>query len=65
VVPQPSAGRAACRSCCRLNSDGLTSRWDVVVPIILFLAPDLVIVSSFTRSVDGAPCVLPIVDGVS
>jgi hypothetical protein len=65
VVPRPSPGRAACRSRCRLNSGGLTSRRDVVVPIILFSAPNLVLVSSFARSVDGALCVPPNVDGMS
>jgi hypothetical protein len=65
VVPRPSPGRAAYRSCCRLNSGGLTSRRDDVVPITLFSAPNLVLVSSFARSVDGAPCVPPAVDGVS
>jgi hypothetical protein len=64
VVPRPSPGRAACRSCCPLNSGGLTSRRDAVVPIILFSVPNLVLVSSFARSVDGVPCVPPTVDGV-
>jgi hypothetical protein len=65
VVPRPSPGRSAGRSRCRLNSCGLTSRRDAVVTIILFSAPNLVLVSSFARSVDGAPCVPPTVDGVS
>jgi hypothetical protein len=63
VVPRSSSGRAACRS--RLNCGGLTSRRDAVVPIILFSAPNHVLVSSFARSVDGAPCVPPTIDGVS
>jgi hypothetical protein len=65
VVPRPSPGRAAGQSRCRLNSGGLTSRRDAVIPIIFFSAPNLVFVSSFARSVDGAPCVPPTVDGVS
>jgi hypothetical protein len=65
VVLRPSPGRAAGRSRCRLNSGGLASRRDAVIPIIFFSAPNLVLVSSFTRSVDGAPCIPPTVDGVS
>jgi hypothetical protein len=65
VMPRPSPGCAASRSHCRLNSGGLTPCRDAVVPIIFFSAPDLVLVSSFARSVDGAPCVPPTVDGVS
>jgi hypothetical protein len=65
VVPRPSPGHTTGRSHCRLNSGGLTSRRDAMVSIILFSAPNLVLVSSFTRSVDGAPCVPPTVDGVS
>jgi hypothetical protein len=65
VVPRPSLGRAASRSRCRLSSGGLTARRDAVVPVIFFPAPNLVLMSSFTRGVDGAPCVSPTVDGVS
>jgi hypothetical protein len=65
VVPRPSLGRAACQSRCRLNSSGLTSHMDAVVPIILFSVPNLVLVSSFARSVDGDPCILSTVDGMS
>jgi hypothetical protein len=36
-----------------------------VILIILFSALNLVLVLSFTRSVDGAPCIPPTVDGVS
>jgi hypothetical protein len=36
-----------------------------VIPVILFSAPDLVLVSSFVRTIDGAPCVPPTVDGMS
>jgi hypothetical protein len=36
-----------------------------VIPAVLFLATDLVLMSSFVRSVDGALCVPPTVDGVS
>jgi hypothetical protein len=39
--------------------------WDAVIPVILFSTTDLVLVSSFARSVDGAPRVPPTVDGVS
>jgi hypothetical protein len=65
MVPRPSPGCAAGQSRCRLNSGGLTPCSDTVVPIIFFSAPDLVLVSSFVRSVDGAPCVPPTVDGMS
>jgi hypothetical protein len=65
VVPRPSPGGAASRSRCRLSPGGLTPGWDVVVPIVLFPATDLALMSSFTRSVVGAPCVPPTVDGVS
>jgi hypothetical protein len=64
VVPRPSPGCAAGRSRYRLHSGCLTSRRDTMVPIIFFSAPDLVLVSSFAQSVDGAPCVPPTVDGV-
>jgi hypothetical protein len=36
-----------------------------MVPVKLFLATGLVLVSSFTRSIDGAPRVPVTVDGVS
>jgi hypothetical protein len=65
VVPQPSPGGAASRSRCRFSPGGLTPGWDDVVPVILFPATDLALMSSFTRSIDGAPCVPPTVDGVS
>jgi CheY-like chemotaxis protein len=65
VVLRPSPGRAAGRSRCRLNSGGLTSRRDAVIPIIFFSMPNFVLMSWFARSVDGAPCVPSTVDGVS
>jgi hypothetical protein len=65
VMPRPPSGCAASRSRCRLNSGGLTPCRDVVVPIIFFSVPDLVLVSSFARSLDGAQCVPPTIDGVS
>jgi hypothetical protein len=36
-----------------------------MIPIIFFPALDLVLMSSFARGIDGAPCVSPTVDGVS
>jgi hypothetical protein len=36
-----------------------------MIPIILFSASDLVLMSSFARSVDGALRVPPTIDGVS
>jgi hypothetical protein len=36
-----------------------------MVPVVLFLAMDLVLVSLFTRIIDGAPCVPAAIDGVS
>jgi hypothetical protein len=36
-----------------------------VIPVVLFPAADLVLMSSFTRSVDGASRVPAAVDGVS
>jgi hypothetical protein len=36
-----------------------------MVSVVLFPAMDLVLVSSFTRSIDGAPRVPATVDGVS
>jgi hypothetical protein len=65
VVPQPSPGCATSQSRFRLNSGGLTPCRDVVVPIIFFSAPNLILLLSFARSVDGAPCVPSTVDGVS
>jgi hypothetical protein len=65
VVPRPFLGCATSRSRCRLNSGGLTPCRDAVVPIIFFSASDLILVSLFARSVDGAPRVPPTVDGVS
>jgi hypothetical protein len=65
VVPRSSPGRATSRSRSRLSSGGLTPCRDAVIPVIFFLAPDLVLVSSFVRGVDGAPRVSPTVDGVS
>jgi hypothetical protein len=35
-----------------------------MISIILFSAPDLVLMLSFARSIDGAPRVPPIIDGV-
>jgi hypothetical protein len=35
-----------------------------MIPIILFSAPDLVPMSSFVRSVDGAPRIPPTIDGM-
>jgi hypothetical protein len=65
VVPRPSPGGTASQSRCRLSPGGLTPGWDAVVPVILFPAADLVLVSSFTRGIDGAPCVPTTVDGMS
>jgi hypothetical protein len=64
-LPRQSPGGTASRSRCRLSPGGLTPGWDVVVPVILFPAADLVLVSSFTRGIDGAPRVPATVDGVS
>ena len=64
VVPRPSSGGTASRGC-RLSSGGLTPGWDVVVPVVLFPAADLVLVLSFSRGVDGASRVSVTVDGVS
>jgi hypothetical protein len=36
-----------------------------MVPVVLFPATDLVLVSSFMRSIDGAPLIPATVDGVS
>jgi hypothetical protein len=36
-----------------------------VIPVILLLTPYLIFVPSVVRSVDGAPCVSPAVDGVT
>jgi hypothetical protein len=65
VVPQPSPGSTASRGRCRLSSGGLTPSWDAVVPVVLFPAADLVLMSSFTRGIDGALRVPVAVDGVS
>jgi hypothetical protein len=64
MVPRPSPGGATSRSRCRLSPGGLTPCWDAVIPVILFSATDLVLVSSFARSVYGAPRVSPTIDGV-
>jgi hypothetical protein len=65
MVPRPSPGCATSRSRCRLSSGGLTPRRDAVIPVILFSATDLVLMSSFAPGVDGALCVPPTFDGVS
>jgi hypothetical protein len=65
VVRRPSPGGTASRGRCRLSSGGLTPGWDAVVPVVLFSAADLVLMSSFTRGIDGAPRVPATVDGVS
>jgi hypothetical protein len=65
VVPRPSLGGTASRGCCRLSSGGLTPSWDAVVPVVLFPAADLVLMSSFKRGVDGALRVPAAIDGVS
>jgi hypothetical protein len=65
VVPRPSPGGATSRSCGRLGPGDLTPCRDVVIPVVLFPATDLVLVSSLAQSVDGASCVPPTVDGVS
>jgi hypothetical protein len=36
-----------------------------MIPVVLLSVVDLVLVSSFTRSIDGAPRVSATVDGVS
>jgi hypothetical protein len=36
-----------------------------MIPIILFSTPDLILISSFAQSIDGAPRVPPTIDGVS
>jgi hypothetical protein len=43
----------------------LTPSWDVVIPVVLLPAADLVLMPSFPRSVDGASRVPATVDGVS
>jgi hypothetical protein len=65
VAPRPSPGGSASRGRRRLSSGGLTPSWDVVVPVVLFPAADLVLMSSFTRGIDGALRVPATVDGVS
>jgi hypothetical protein len=65
VVPRPSSGGTASRSHCRLSPGGLTPGWDAVVPVVLFPAADFILVSSFSRGVDGASRVPATVNGVS
>jgi hypothetical protein len=65
VAPRPSPGGSTSRGGHRLSSGGLTPSWDVVVPVVLFPVVDLVLMSSFTRGIDGAPRVPATVDGVS
>jgi hypothetical protein len=65
VVPRPSPGGTTSRGCCRLSSGGLTPSWDAMVPVVLFPAADLVLMSPFTRGIDGALRVPATVDGVS
>jgi hypothetical protein len=63
--PRPSPGGATSRCRGRLVPGSLTPCWDVVISVVLLPTMDLVLVSSFARSVDGALCVSPTVDGVS
>jgi hypothetical protein len=65
MVPRPSPGGATSRSRSRLSLGGLTPCRDAVIPVILFSATDLVLMSSFARSINGALRVPPTVDGVS
>jgi hypothetical protein len=65
VVPRPSPGGATSRSRDRLGPGSLTPCWDAVISVVLFPATDLVLLSLFTRSIDGALCVPPTVDGMS
>jgi hypothetical protein len=65
VVPRPSPSGTASQSRCRLSPSGLTLGWDAVVPVVLFPVADLVLVSSFTRGIDGAPRIPATVDGMS
>jgi hypothetical protein len=65
MVSQPSLGSTASRGRCRLSSGGLAPSWDAMIPVVLFLAADLVLMPSFTRSIDGASRVSATVDGVS
>jgi hypothetical protein len=65
VAPQPSPGGSASRGFRRLSSRGLTPSWDAMVPVVLLPAADLVLMSSFTRGIEGAPRVPATVDGVS
>jgi hypothetical protein len=65
MAPRPSPGGSASRGRRRLSSGGLTPSWDAVVPVVLFPAADLVLMSLFTRGIDGAPRVPATVDGVS
>jgi hypothetical protein len=64
VVPRPSPGGTTSRGRRRLSSGGLAPSWDAMIPVVLLLAADLVLVPSFTRSIDGALRVSVIVDGV-
>jgi hypothetical protein len=65
VVPRPFPGGATSQSRDQFGPGGLTPCRDAVIPVILLPAMELVLVSSLARSVDGAPCVSPTVDGVS
>jgi hypothetical protein len=47
VVPRPSPGGATSRSRGRLGPGGLTPRRNAVIPVVLFPATDLDLVSSF------------------
>jgi hypothetical protein len=64
VVPRPSPGSTASRGRCRLGSSGLTPSWDAMIPVVLLPTADLVLMSSFTRSINGASRVPAAVDGV-
>jgi hypothetical protein len=65
VVPRSSPGGTASRGHRRLSSGGLAPSWDAMIPVVLVPAVDLVLVPSFTRSIDGASRVSATVDGVS
>jgi hypothetical protein len=65
VVPRPSLGSTASRGHCRLSSGGLTPSWDAMIPVVLLPVADLVLMLSFTRSIDGALRIPMAVDGVS
>jgi hypothetical protein len=47
VVPRPFPGGATSRSRGRLGLGGLTLCRDAVIPVVLFPATDLILVSSF------------------